>query len=206
MNNLSNVPPETDVIPGGGENVVEGQEEKPEEQLLKGINEATGRDYKTLEEAKKGMAETYKFIGSLGDIKEKAQAYDSLQTAKKTVKQEIDEKYDKVDRMEFIFNNPDAKDVVGDIASISKQTGKSMQEVYDNSALKRLVEKEKKEQEAAHPSFVASGQRLAPGEMAMSTEEFRKLPLEEQEKIVKKLPGWNEVIPKGETHIIRKRG
>ena len=194
MDNPTNVPSEFDVNPEEGVNAPEERQAE----LLKEVNEATGRNYQSLEEAKKGLKETYSFVGSLGDVKEKARQFELLQKEKKTAKDEVEEKYAKIDRMEFLFQYPEAERVIEEVEALSKRKGISMKEAYDNSQLKKWVEKEVEEQEASMPSFVTSGQRLAPGQVGMSREEFAKLPLEEQKKIVEKLPGWGEKVSKGE--------
>ncbi|KKK74928.1 hypothetical protein LCGC14_2878830, partial [marine sediment metagenome] len=75
--------------------------------------------------------------------------------------------------------------------------GVPMEQAYQDSSLKKFVEKERKEQEAANPDIVTSGQRLAPGQASLSREDFIRLPLEEQRKIVERLPAWGQQLPKG---------
>lgn len=194
--NLSFVPSGGDVAPEGGENVSEGIP-----QTLIEINEVTGRNYSSLEEAKRGIQETYKFVGSLGDVKKKAQAYDELQTAKKTANQQQAEQSVKVDKLELLYERPDLKefpDVVDLILEGAKAKGKKASEFFDESPLKRFIEKENKEKQAKNPPYITSGQRLPEGEIGISPEEFSKLPLSEQKKIVEKLPGWNEPLPRGQ--------
>ena len=194
-NNLpTGVPPVSDVKPGedGGNVPPKGD---TTEATLKAINEATGRDYQNLEEAQKGVKETYGFVGQMGDLKEKAGKWDAHE-AKKTEKQRMKEgrteESDKVDRLEFLFKNPDTKFVPGvenDIQAVAKQKGMSMDEVYKDSVFSRQVEAEKKSQEAAHPQGIEGG-RLPEGKAGVSLEDFKNLSQEEKDKIVKSLPSF----------------
>jgi len=199
MDNPSSVPPASDVNAGGADNVPTSKEEQ-DKQLLTNINESSGREYKTLEEAQKGVKDTYGFIGKMGEVKDKAQRWDELQAkTSKTQDEIVKETYNpggRIDRIEFSTKHPEAASVIEDIASVAKAEGKSMAEVYQTSSLKELVEIKKKEQEASNPDFVTSGQRLAPGQTKTSVEEFNQLSLEEQRKIIEKMPQWDEKLPK----------
>lgn len=195
-NNPSFVPSGGDVAPEEGENVNEGLP-----QTLKEINEATGRNYSSLDEAKKGMQETYKFVGALGDVKKKAEAYDALQKAKMSANEQTKEQTMKVDKLELLYERPDLRefpDVVDLILEGARAKGKKASEFFDESPLKGFIEKETKEKQAKNPQYTVPGQRLPEGEIGISPEEFNRLPLAEQKKIVEKLPGWNEPLPRGQ--------
>ena len=191
--------PGADVTPeeGGDAQLQEGAS-TDEAKLLAEVNKKTGKQFKSMDEYWKADKEKEAFIGGLGDIKEKAQKFDESEAKKSerervsTREQEYYGKGGRVERMEFLYGHPEAKSVIEEIAALAKQRNMSMEQAYESSPLKKYVDKEKKDQEVAQPEFVASGQRLAPGRTGMSREEFAKLPREEQQKIVSKLPGWSQ--------------
>jgi hypothetical protein len=167
-------------------------------EALRLINESTGRNYLNLEEAQKGLSETYRNIGALSDIKDKAMKWDEHQ-AKKTIKQKVgdanSELYSRVDKMEFLNIHPFAKSVVDEIYSIAQSTGKRMEDVYNSSPVfKQFVENERKSQEASKSQY-AEGDRLSPTVKGVSRDDFKNLPYDEQKKVVTKLDAWNKPIP-----------
>jgi hypothetical protein len=198
--NPTTVPSEANVTSEEGVNV--GESQGSGQELLNKINEATGRNYTSLEEAMKGVQETYKFVGSetIAELRRKAQEFDKLKRRPLEGTEKAEEFYRKVDRMEFLLKYPDAEPIADLVGAIAREKGISWFEAYETTEagkkLQKFVEREKKEREAARPSFIQSGQRLPEGQMAISPEEFSRLSLEEQRKIVEKLPGWNKEIPK----------
>lgn len=192
--------------PGEGVNDPPTEEVKPEQLVLNSINEATGRNYPTLEEAKKGLKETYGFVGDevIAELRRKAQEFDKLKARPLQGTEKSEEFYKKVDKMEFLLKFPDARPYADMIGAIARDKGVSWFEAYETTEsgkkIQKIVEKDVEERKAAEPSFVTGGgARLAPSQQltGMSTEEFSKLPLEEQKKIIEKLPIWSEKIPKG---------
>ncbi len=215
VDNPSTVPSGGELAPEEGENVAEesqAPESSPEEKLLTEINQATGRNYANLQEAIKGIKETYSFVGSevIAELRKKAQEYDKLKRQTLPPEEKAQEFYKKVDRMEFLLKYPEAESVVGLVAAIAKDKGMSYAEAYESTPegkrLQKIVEQEKKEKEAAQPEHLVPGQRLGPGEISISLEEFSRLPLEEQRKIVSKLPGWSEKLPRGHFSSTRRSG
>lgn len=192
--------PGADVTPEGGGDAQpsEGDLKSSESITLEEVNKQTGKDFKSLEEFWKADKEKEGFIGGLGEVKDKAQKWDEAEAGKTITPQEkIKEEYSpggRIDRIEFNQKFPGTGAVVEEIASIAKARGKSMAEVYPDSYLEKSVEKERKEQEAASPGVMTPGAKLPPGQLSMSVEDFNKLPLEEQRKIVEKLPQWTEKI------------
>jgi hypothetical protein len=202
-NNPSTVPPAPEGS-GEGENVGQEEPKEPsfEEKALQMVNEATGRNYPDLETAQKAIKDTYSFVGddTIKELKTKAQEFDKMKKRPLEGTAKAEEFYSKVDKMEFLLRHPDAEPYADIIGAIARDKGISWFDAYESSQgekIKAIVEKEKKEKEAESPSFVESGQRLPEGKMAVSAEEFKKLPLEEQKKIVEKLPQWGEKIPRG---------
>jgi len=211
--NPSTVPSEADVTSEGGENVG-GETQAPsyEEKLLQEINEATGRNYKTLEEAKKGIKETYSFVGSdvIAELRRKAQEYDKLKTRmekERTPEVQQNEFYQKVDKLELVMKHPDVEPYADLVGAIAREKGISWIEAYEQTPegkkIQAMVERDRKEKEKESPSFAESNQRIPGGKMGISREEFAKLPLEEQKKIISKLPAWNDKFPQG--HFISSK-
>lgn len=203
--NPSIVPPAPDVSAGEGENAPspEGGTDtpSPEETALKQINESSGRNYTTLDEALKGMKETYSFVGSeaLKEIRDKAKKFD-LSSGPPTHEEKTEKFYGKVDRMEFLQLHPEAKEYTGLISAIAKDQDVSWEDAFESDEGKKvqtMIKRDQEESEPANPPFVTSGQRLPEGQTGLTKEEFSKLPLEEQKKIIDKLPGWLEPFPKG---------
>ncbi len=188
------VPSGQDVPPEGGAGNAPPTGDTSEA-TLKAINEAAGREYKNIEEANKGIKETFGFVGQMGDLKEKAKKYDAIQEKKSQKQKEKDgrtEDTDRMNRLEFLFKNPDAKFVPGvenDIQAVAKQKGISMEEVYKDSVFSRQVETEKKSQEAASPQGI-EGSRLPEGKAGISLEDFKALSQEKKDEIVMSLPSF----------------
>lgn len=167
---------------------------------LEEINKQTGKQFKSIDEFLESSKKAESFIGGLTEVREKAQKWDEAE-ARKTVTPEnkIKEEYSsggRIDRIEFNQKFPGTSAVVEEVASIAKARGKSMAEVYEGSYLQKSVEKEVKEQEATQPGVIVPGQRLPEGQVGLSREDFNKLPMEEQKKIMDKLPGWEQQLPK----------
>lgn len=176
-----------DVSPGeGGQDVF----------TLKELGESAGREFTNKEDFVKHYKNQSSFVGdsAVQKLREKAQQFDALEAKKseKTrAKEGQSELYDRMDKNEFLLKNPDAKNVVDDIHAISKARGISMDEAYQNSALKGVVETQMKEQEAANPQFVESG-RLPEKKSDVEMKDFKGLPLAEQEKIAQSLPSFDK--------------
>ena len=206
VDNPSTVPPEPDVSPEGGENAPSAPEggteaPSPEETALKQINENAGRNYATLDEAFKGMKETYSFVGSdaLKEIRDKAKKFD-LSSQPPSAEEKAEKVYGKVDRMEFLQLHPEAKEYTDLVGAIARDQDVSWAEAFDSDEGKKIqgmIKRDQEESEPANPPFVQSGQRLPEGEARMTKEDFSKLPLNEQKKIIDALPSWNEPFPKG---------
>jgi len=166
------------------------------------LNKETGQNFKSVDDFLRSWKEKEQFIGGLGELKDKAKRWDE-QESKKNVdpQQKIQEEYNpggRIDKMEFRQIHPEAASVIDEVAAMAKSEGRSMSEVYKSSSLKRFVEKERKEQEAKNPDYVESGQRLVPGRTGFKKEDFNKLSLEEQRKVVSKFKlGKGSPFPKG---------
>ena len=189
---LNTDPQGEDVTPGEGEEDVSPQGHFS----LEDVNKLTGRDYKSLDEAQKGIKELTSYVGKLGP---KAAEWDKLQ-AQKTPEQRSAEAgevtIDKVSRMEFLIEHPEAKGVADDVQAIAKHKGISMSEAYDNSPLRKVVESETKRQQAANPTYVESG-RLPKGKERITKEQFKNMSMEDARKLVESTNAWNEpILPK----------
>jgi len=187
MDNLNNP---SDVPGSSLENAAEAENVNgnPTEGALAEINKATGRNYASLEEATKGVKETYSFVSGVGTVKEKAQKYDDIQASKSAAEQAKDidaDKWAKFDKQSFLYGNPQAASVADDVYAISKARGIPMEQAYNDSPLKGFIDKQTAEQEPARGALAPSG-AIAGGAQSgpVTSEEFNKLPLEEQRKII----------------------
>jgi len=160
---------------------------------LEEVNKLMGREYKSLDEAQKGLEEQTSYVGKLGP---KAAEWDKLQAQKTPVERSTEAEavtIDKVSKMEFLIENPDAKAVADDVQAIAKQRGISMNEVYNSSPLKKVVDNEVKSHQAANPTYVESG-RLPKGKEKITKDTFKNMSLEDARKLVEKTNAWNEPI------------
>lgn len=178
-----------------------------QEDLVNDFNKATGRNFKTIDDVKKSMKDSFDFISQLGDIKEKAQKYDQIEEEKnRTPEQVNDERYNKIDKLDFLYQHPEAKDVVDDVADIARSRNISFVQAYETSSLKKVVDKQAEEEKAQSPDFVDSNQRIVGGKAPLSTDDFTNLPLEEQRKIITQLPSWRTGFGKTSISSSRKTG
>ena len=195
---MENKPLETDPQ---GQNVSPGEGEKnvsPQGHFsLEEVNKLMGRDYKSIGEAQKGLEEQTSYVGKLGP---KAAEWDKLQ-AIKTPEQRSTEAgnitMDKVSKMEFLIENPEAKSVAEEVQAIAKSKGVSMNEAFNNSSLKKVVELETKKHQAANPTYVESG-RLPKGKERITKQAFKNMPLEDARKLVESTNAWNEPISRNQ--------
>jgi|TARA_Y100000296_G_C5177296_1_gene260851 hypothetical protein len=183
-------PQGADVTPGeGGENVTP----QGDNLTLEEINTLMSREYKSIEEARKGMKEQTSYIGELGP---KAAEFDKIEAAKSSEEKNQDANVatsDKIAKMEFGMEHPDAKGYSDDVQAIAKQKGVSMSEAYKDSAFEKMVQQEQKLQKPASPEFVEGG-RLPEGEKGITKEQIRSMPIEDAKKMVEALPSWNRPI------------
>lgn len=187
-NNPSDVPGGEDITPAGGENV-----NTPDP--LAEINKATGRDYKTLPEAMGGLKETYAYVGEKKDDtpQQPNQGEDINKMTKVKLRDKVNTLEWEVKKNNFLAQNPEAKDYADEILAIAKAKGLEPQKAYDDSRFKTLI---KEQSQAGDAPIVDTGNRIIPSseELGMSLEKFNALPLEEQQKIVDKLPMYNARI------------
>jgi len=184
--NPSTVAQEAEPDSGAGENV------SAEELSLKAINEATGRNYRTLADAKVGLKNTYDFVGEPKEKKDKTPNNSSLRN-------EVEQMRDELSRERFIKEYPEAETVADEVVKMSKIKGVSPREYYEVSPLKSVVERASS---GGEPSGIESGHRIAMPTASgdMTIERFNNLPIQEQRKIITKLPEWNDAVPRGEYH------
>jgi hypothetical protein len=181
-NNPSYVSSEDDVASEEVENV-----STPD--VLGEINKASGRNYKSLEEALGGVKETFSFVGKKAEPKNVAP---QLET-KDVLKEEVANLRMEVGRNSFLSANPEAKDFADEIGSIAKAKGVSWQEAYDNSRIKSLVKE--RNQAGEETPMVSTGQRLRRNQnVDVSTENFRFLSPDDQRKVIEKMPTWNRPL------------
>jgi hypothetical protein len=179
-NNPSIVPGEDDVTSSEEENV-----STPD--ALEQINKATGRNYTSLDEALGGVKETFSFVGKKTETK----SVTPQPKVENNLGEEVKKLQFSVDRNAFLANNPEAKDFSDEIGAIAQSKGISMQEAYDNSRIKSLAKE--KYQAGEETPMVATGQRLRRSQNAdVNVENFRFLPREEQEKVMRSLPAWSK--------------
>jgi len=204
LNNPSDVPGDPHVSSAEAENV----NGNPTEGTLAEINKATGRNYTSLEEATKGINETYSFVGNLGDVKDKATKYDEIQAGKSAADQAKDvnaEKWETFDKQSFLYGNPNAKSVADDVFAIAKAKGITMEQAYEASPLKGFIDKQVAEQEPARGSLTPSGAIAGGGNAGpVNREDFNRLPLAEQKKLVSAFSTANESVGKGIYHSSRR--
>jgi len=203
MDNLNN----PSGVPGSSlENAAEAENVNgnPTEGALAEINMATGRNYATLEEATKGVKETYSFVSGVGTVKEKAQKYDEIQAGKSAAEQAKDvnsDKWEKFDKQSFLYGNPQAASVADDVFAIAKAKNVTMEEAYNDSPLKGFIDKQVAEQEPARGALAPSG-AIAGGANGgpVNRDEFNRLPLEEQRKLIGAFETSNQKVGKGVYH------
>lgn len=180
--NPSDVPSENDVVSEEVENV-----STPD--ALEQINKASGRNYKSLEEALGGVRETFSFVGKKAEPKNVAPQPET----KDALKEEVEKLSWKADKNEFLYQNPEAKDFSDEIGALAKAKGVSWQEAYDNSRFKSLIKD--KYQAGEETPVVSTGQRLRRNQnVDISTDNFRFLSPQEQAKVIQKLPTWNRPL------------
>jgi len=200
MDNLNNPPG----VPGESlENSAEAGNvnDNPTEGTLAEINKATGRNYATLEDATQGMTETYGFMGKLSEVKDKAEKYDQQQAAKSSAQQAKDVNADKwanFDKQSFLYANPAAASVAEDVYSIAQAKGISMEQAYQASPLKGFVDQQAAEQAPATGSLAPSGAISGEGSSGpVNRDDFNKLSLDEQRKLVGTFSSANQKVGKG---------
>jgi len=181
MDNTPNVPsaPSVSAVEGGNVEAV----------IVEKFNKETGRQFKTVDDAVKSMKDTFDFVAKLGDVKEKATKYDEMVKSKPSTSSD-----ERVDKLEFIYKHPEAKDVVEDVAAIAKTKGTTYETAYESSFLKKYVESEVEKQKGNAPMYVSPNQRIDANKGPISVEDFKKLTPEEQRKIVTQLPSWGRKV------------
>lgn len=181
-NNPSYISSEDDVASEEVENV-----STPD--VLGEINKASGRNYKSLEEALGGVKETFSFVGKKAEPKNVAPQSET----KDVLKEEVASLRMEVGRNSFLSANPEAKDFADEIGAIAKAKDISWQEAYDNSRIKSLVKE--KYQAGEETPMVSTGQRLRRNQnVDVSTDNFRFLSPNEQKKVIEKMPTWNRPL------------
>jgi hypothetical protein len=178
--NPSIVPSDDDVASEEVENV-----STPD--ALEQINKATGRNYKSLDEALGGVKETFSFVGK------KTETKDVTPEPKVNPGDKVEKLEWELGKINFISMNPEAKDYVNEIGAMAKANGVSWQEAYDNSRIKSLVKE--KQQAGEETPMVATGQRLRRSQnVDISADSLVGMPIAEQSKIVQKLPAWSKPL------------
>jgi hypothetical protein len=188
--NPSIVPSDDDVASEEVENV-----STPD--ALEQINKATGRNYKSLDEALGGVKETFSFVGK------KTEPKDVTPAKAETADGKVEKLEWEMGKMNFVSTNPEAKDYVNEIGALAKANNVSWQEAYDNSRIKSLV---KQSQAGDETPMVVTGQRLRRSQnVGLSSENFANLPMLEQDKIVKGLPAWSKPLKDTEWNEANKK-
>jgi hypothetical protein len=179
-NNPSIVPGDDDVASSEDENV-----STPD--ALEQINKASGRNYKSLDEALGGVKETFSFVGKKAapkDVAPQPKPENGLQ-------EEVKKLQLTVEKNDFLNNNPEAKEYADEIGALAQSKGVSWQEAYDNSRIKSLVKE--KYQAGEETPMVATGQRLHRSQnVDVNSDTFHYLSPEEQRKMVERMPTWNK--------------
>lgn len=180
-NNPSIISPGDDVAPEEGENV-----STPD--ALEQINKATGRNYKSLDEALGGVKETFSFVGKKIEPKKDVPPQPKPENG---LQEEVKKLQLTVEKNDFLNNNPEAKEYSDEIGALAQSKGVSWQEAYDNSRIKSLVKEKYRAGEEA--PMVVTGQRLHRSQnVDVTSDNFHLLSPDEQAKVVQKLPEWNE--------------
>lgn len=158
-NNVEAVVPGSDVQPGeGGANVTDSLS-------LVDINKSLGRDFKTLEDAQKGIADTFKFVGKAGNYQtvmknlqeslgmDEAGVVKHLETTAAAAKPKVEEEKkpevntddfiskEQYDRDMFFKDNPQYDSMKSLINDMSKANGKTAAEVVEMDAFKAVFVK-----------------------------------------------------------------
>jgi len=207
-------PADTSPDKGSSEGVNANQEISPEQKILNQINEASGRNYASLEEAISGVKETYSFVGSeaMQEMQRLAKAGEKVLSRQKPQSsgERVEQLARQLEEIRFTQSYPEAKSIASLVGDIASKRNLSWEDAYtqtpEGKKLQKLVEIERKEQEAANPATVQSGQRLFGEGRAITRDEFSKLPLEEQRKIVSKLPTYEKIFPKGQYSSGKRTG
>lgn len=131
-------------VPGNPEanDEVAGNEDskKLAESFLRDINKATGRNYQTIDDAKRGIEETYKFVGQRDKIQETPKEEPKSQKPTSDFEERLN-------RMEFASQNPEYKDYYDLVSGIAKSKNISTYEALNNTLegqkIKKLVDMDK---------------------------------------------------------------
>lgn len=144
-------------------------EEKPKtDDVLDFMKNISGRDFKDREDLEKHYKNLASYVGSksLQEYKTKSEQYDKLMAEAdavskalnpeqsvvtpqpvedplKGVKQEVEKLREEMQTDKFVKSNPDAEPVLDIIKAVSAQTGKGLDEVYNSSEIKNLLEDRK---------------------------------------------------------------
>lgn len=143
--------------------------------VLKTIEDATGRKYPTIEEAKKGIKETYDFVGKAGNYKKTVEAIaqkldlgdekgvlDWLNTSVE-VKPDIKTSpvEEKVSDLEFVVANPELKEHLPTLKKLAKADGISLEEAKNSEFFQDYLKtKTSLKESQSRNSIIESNQRV----------------------------------------------
>ena len=180
-NNPSAIPGGDDVDSSEGENV-----SAPD--VLSEINKASGRNYPSVDEALKGIRNTY---SSVGEKKVAPNLNVSVEDkSKPELRADVEALKWRNDKLEFLFLNPEAIGYADEIGAIAHTKNIGWQEAYDNSKFKSLIKE--KARAGEETPVVETGQRITQTgkTVGLTRDEFSRLPLADQKRIVESLPTW----------------
>lgn len=165
--------PEGDAEVSGDDKGADGTEAKPadapEALTLEQVNKLTGRDFKDLESAEKGMKDTFEYVGKAGQVKKDLETeLEGLKSGKEGDSQKVLDRMAAVEEELFFNSRPE---VNRDVAKmVSKAKGLSLTEVIEDDSYKELAEKIKTADETEQAkSVLQSNPRLGGAEDRMSS-------------------------------------
>ena len=127
----------------GTENVSLGSEKesKPADDVLVKINKTIGRNYKSLEEALKGIKETYSYVGK--KISETQTKKTESSGEEMTAEEKAQEALNRIQEFELLSKYPESKEILEEIKDLAESKNLSLVEAYEQSSLKSLLETKK---------------------------------------------------------------
>lgn len=182
---------------GEGNDSSASEQQQSSEDILTKLNEASGRDYKDLETALKGVKDTYSFVGK---AKQKEQKESNEEEKVATPKDELASLREQVNEISLqsqeqalLKLHPESEKVIPDVKRIAQADGVSLIEAYKDSKYPDLLS-EKSDAEKEEKSTVASsksqvGSTLSSKEMKELGEKARSGSPRAQQEVVKKFLG-----------------
>jgi len=144
---------------GGEENDENSSEQETAEgkdDLLEKINETTGRSYKNVEDALKGIKETYSFVGKKQEVSGKKQEVSKEEEEQsKKLEDIVKDNTAELQKLRFLKAHPEAEAVYATVKALAKDSESSLEDAYNNSDLPDLLDAKKSLDETKEKSTIA---------------------------------------------------